>query len=364
MPISIARSRIGLAAVTLHPSGGGIAYVSRLVWHALREQREHDPWLAALNPSRYMETTRRERLAFAARVLAAQTLGDVDALVYTHHHLAAIQQVVPTRWRCPYAVFLHDRGAWSPNMARRRRVALKKATVRLAISERTRRLVLREYPEFAPLAVCHLALLPDHISDGGLIDHAALDRVSPQSVAIIGRMWSADRYKGHDELLECWREIGDAVPGAQLVIVGDGDDRERLARKASCLGLESSVIFLGFISDATLQAILRRVAVFAMPSTDEGFGLVFLEAMRAGLPCIAGIGDAAEEVVVHGTTGLLVDRQDRNALVRSVVGLLTDPELRRCMGRAGRARYHAQFTFERFRDRLTTSLNELALTPA
>ena len=88
-----------------------------------------------------------------------------------------------------------------------------------------------------------------------------------------------------------------ARPGARLVVAGDGDDRPRLEARAAALGLGGAVLFTGFVSEATLAELYRRAAVFVMPSLGEGFGLVYLEAMRAGKPCVAARGSAAEEVV-------------------------------------------------------------------
>jgi phosphatidylinositol alpha-1,6-mannosyltransferase len=93
-----------------------------------------------------------------------------------------------------------------------------------------------------------------------------------------------------------------------------------------------------------------------MPSRGEGFGLVYLEAMRAGVPCIGALDDAAGEVVVNGETGLLVRQSDRAALAGAIAALLGDPPRARAMGRAGQARYESHFTFDAFRDRLAAVL--------
>ena len=165
-------------------------------------------------------------------------------------------------------------------------------------------------------------------------------------------MSSAERYKGHDELLECWSDVSRAVPGAQLVIAGQGDDLTRLRAKSVTLGLAHDVLFLGFISDATLEAVRERVALFALPSRGEGFGLVYLDAMRAGLACIGGGGDASADVIVDGETGTLVNPEAREALAASIITLLRSPEMRAAYGAAGKRRFEADFTFDRYCDRL------------
>jgi glycosyltransferase involved in cell wall biosynthesis len=97
-----------------------------------------------------------------------------------------------------------------------------------------------------------------------------------------------------------------------------------------------------------------------MPSRREGFGLVYLEAMRAGRACIAGRG-AAAEIVQHNVTGLVVDPEDRDRIAAAVIQLFDDPLKCRAMGAAGRARYLSTFTDEQFRQRFTTVIRRRAV---
>jgi phosphatidylinositol alpha-1,6-mannosyltransferase len=89
-----------------------------------------------------------------------------------------------------------------------------------------------------------------------------------------------------------------------------------------------------------------------MPSRGEGFGLVYLQAMRAAIPCLGSRDDAAADVIVDGETGLLVPRQDPDAIAGALVRLLADDTRRRRMGEAGRRRFENTFTYPRFRARL------------
>jgi glycosyltransferase involved in cell wall biosynthesis len=170
-------------------------------------------------------------------------------------------------------------------------------------------------------------------------------------------MEATEQYKGHDQLLDALRHL----PDARLVVAGDGSDRPRLAARAADLGLARRVLFTGFVSEATLLELYRRAAVFVMPSRGEGFGLVYLEAMRAGKPCVAAAGSAAAEVVAAGETGLLVDPDDTAALTAALAGLLASPETARRLGEAGRRRWRSELGLDRFRARLRPLLDELVL---
>ena len=154
---------------------------------------------------------------------------------------------------------------------------------------------------------------------------------------IVGRMCSRERYKGHDALIEAWPLVRSVVTGARLVIAGDGDDASRLRAKAG-----EGIEFTGGVDESRLAALYRDAAFFVMPSTDEGLGLVYLEAMRASTPCIAAHG-AAEEIITDGCDGLIVDADDRDALVAAIVRLFVDREGRRRLGIAAARRVECEF---------------------
>src|SRR6185295_16402186 len=209
-------------------------------------------------------------------------------------------------------------------------------------------------PDLGGTAVVPLAL--EEREPAGEADAGLLDRLGRGFLLIAGRMASGERYKGHDQLLEALPNLLAEHPETRLVIAGDGDDRARLEAKAAALGIGGVVAFTGFVSEATLAELYRRCAAFAMPSRGEGFGLVYLEAMRAGKPVLAARGSAAEEIVHHGETGILVDPDDREELPAALAHLLAEPETARRMGEAGRERWQRDFGHERFRERLRPGL--------
>jgi phosphatidylinositol alpha-1,6-mannosyltransferase len=276
--------------------------------------------------------------------------------MFNHVGIARAQNLVPRVVRRPYAVLLCGIEVWDPALGADRKRTLRNATLRLAISEYTAARVSAAHPDIGSIIACPLALLPE-VPSASSLELAVLERIGKHSVLIVGRMSSAERYKGHDELLECWPIVLQQVPDAQLVVAGQGDDLTRLREKAADLGISSSVLFLGFVSDGTLAAIRERVAMFALPSRGEGFGLVYLEAMRAGLPCIGGANDAAVDVIVHGETGLLVNPQNSRALSETILTMLRSEALRARFGAAGRERFEKEFTFERYCARLAPILS-------
>jgi phosphatidylinositol alpha-1,6-mannosyltransferase len=158
------------------------------------------------------------------------------------------------------------------------------------------------------------------------------------------------------------------VPEATLWIVGDGDDRERLETFVSVLGIEESVRFKGHVSNDELVTSYEEANVFALPGRarltpkpkGEGFGLVFVEAAAAGLPCIAGRAAGAAEAVKDGTTGVLVDPLSHVDVANAVVHLLQNPDQAQEMGEAGRKHVNARHTTAEFRSAIGSALSQLA----
>lgn len=176
------------------------------------------------------------------------------------------------------------------------------------------------------------------------IDLAAWDEAAasilPRSesrpvILSVGRQYTR---KNTRALIEAMPGVRAAVPGALLRIVGGGPMAAGLEEMAAGLGLGGSVEFLGELPDeADVRRAYFEADVFCLPSLQEGFGIVFLEAMAAGLPIVAMKATAVPEVVPDGEAGLLVPPRDGEALSAALIRLLRDADLRARLGQAGRA---------------------------
>jgi glycosyltransferase involved in cell wall biosynthesis len=302
---------------------------------------------AALPANATFRTAAGSRWRFASLVLAA---GPVDAstlVAVMHVHL--LPALLPLMWRGARVVcVMLGIEVWKP-LPPLQRIALGRCWKVAAISAHTVDRFRRENPTLGalPVAVLH---------PRAPADVRPADEVTPGPFAlIVGRMSSQERYKGHDALIDVWPRVLGEVPDARLIVAGTGDDLDRLRGRVQAAGLADRVIFTGAVPGDRLAALYRDAALFVMPSEGEGFGIVYLEAMRAGTPCVAGPG-AAAEIITDGVDGLIVDPADGDAVARAVVRLFVDPELRRRLGAAAARRVFAEFTPERFSVRLSALL--------
>jgi alpha-1,3-rhamnosyl/mannosyltransferase len=239
-------------------------------------------------------------------------------------------------------------------------LALRTAHLVLAISEATR----RDY-------LAHFRVPPDRIITTPLAADATFRPISPQGIAALrARCALPERYvlylgsnKPHKNLVrlvEAWHMVvrgPRATDGAmdshsrgrpsatRLVIAGAWDERYPHARqRATQLGLEEEVLFLGAVAGADLPALYAGAEIFLFPSLYEGFGLPVLEAMACGAPVICS--DASSLPEVAGTAALLVDPLDAGAMAAAISRVLADATLREQMRAAGLAQA-GRFTWAR-----------------
>jgi phosphatidylinositol alpha-1,6-mannosyltransferase len=297
---------------------------------------------------------RGQFIRWAMRLALARELP--DAIVVLHVHLLPL--TLPLAWRgVPVVPFLVGIEAWRP-LRGLRAASLRAAGRAAAISAHTAKEFRRVNRSLVslPIHVCHPAApaLKLDVAETGIAKPFAL---------IVGRLASSERYKGHDLLIDIWRQVVAAVPGATLVIAGGGDDEARLHERVRAAGLQSAIEFTGEVDDATLASLYHECAMFVLPSRHEGFGLVLLEAMGAARACIAGRG-APEEIVQHGVTGLIVDPDSPATVQDAIVQLFSDPARCARFGSAGETRAREAFSTARFADDLAAIVAPLMRAPS
>ncbi len=201
-----------------------------------------------------------------------------------------------------------------------------------------------------PIHEGRVELLPNAV-DSGSPRPATLESQG-STILTVSRLSRADRYKAIDRLLEAMRYVREALPEARLLVVGEGDWRRELEGLAARLGLAGAVTFTGCVPDERLDQLYARADVFCLPSSKEGFGIVFLEAWKNGLPVVAANRGGTVEVVAHERTGLLVDPDSPAQIAIALIDLLRDPGLRRRFASEGWMTVEARYSHSQFREGL------------
>jgi glycosyltransferase involved in cell wall biosynthesis len=176
-------------------------------------------------------------------------------------------------------------------------------------------------------------------------------------VLSVARMYPRKRLA---DLLHAAAALKHDIPDVEIRIVGRGPELPELERLHASLALGRTVALLGDVSREQLAAEYVNADVFCLPSVQEGFGIVFLEAMAAGLPAVACRAAAVPEVVRDGITGVLVPPRDPGALASALEALLRDPARARALGAEAR-RHVAQFTTGRVADRFLDAVESMTI---
>ncbi|MFZ4593445.1 MAG: glycosyltransferase family 4 protein [Verrucomicrobiaceae bacterium] len=244
--------------------------------------------------------------------------------VMTHPHFAKALSVIPTR--TPMIAVTHGIEIWGHLQGRLLR-GLQACAGLLPVSEFTRQTMLRE----ASLSEDKVQVVPDTFREHAftlgpkpmlLLQRHVLAATQPVLLTV-GRLSASEAYKGHDQVIEALVTIRQSHPETRYVIVGTGDDEARLRDCAERHGQSEAVIFAGFIPDQELPDYYRLCDAFVMPSTGEGFGIVYLEALASGKPCVVGNKDASPEAIGHGRLGFAVNPRSPDEIAKAVVKLLS-----------------------------------------
>jgi glycosyltransferase involved in cell wall biosynthesis len=165
---------------------------------------------------------------------------------------------------------------------------------------------------------------------------------------VIGCVARLRREKGQALLLDAMVEIIRYFPTTKLLLIGDGPDRADLEQQAVALGINNHVRWLGQQEPEEVFRLYGIMDLVVVPSRFEGFGLSAAEAMAAGLPVVGTRIDGLAEVIVDGTTGILITPEDARALSGAVIDLLLDRNKAASMGKAAQNRAEFKFSLEYF----------------
>ncbi len=260
-------------------------------------------------------------------LLCRQTKFDV---VYCGHiYMLPIAYFASKVCGAPLVLIIHGIDAWQPTTSRLTNMLVRKVDAFVAVSALTQ----GRFKKWAAPEKAQELILPNTVKlenfAAGPRDADLEQRYNLHGklvVMTIGRLASAERYKGFDEVIEALPELVHHIPNIVYLIGGQGPDRGRLEAKARELGVADRVIFTGFIRESEKAAHYRLADVYVMASRGEGFGIVTLEAVASGIPTIASRIDGGREALRDGMLGTLIDPDQPSELIAAVIAASQKPK--------------------------------------
>ncbi len=302
----------------------------------------------------------RSKVRFVASAVG-ESREDVQVVLAAHPYLAL--PAAWMKWRSPRIktiVMSHGVEVWKPLSNLRHRALLSADLVLAPSSDTAQKLAEIQGVPAAKIRKLAWPLNPDFLR---MADHLA-DLPLPQDfperrvILTVGRWAASERYKGVDDLIRAAAQLRTEFPGLYLAAVGDGDDLARLQEIADDSGISDSVRFLTGLSREEIAACYAHSEIFALPSTGEGFGLVFLEAMAFEKPLVGAACGGTTDIVEDNVNGLLIPPNDLKSLIAALHRLLESESLRAELGRRGAEMVRRKFQFPTFQSELEKILGE------
>lgn len=346
---------------------GGIARYCRHVCRALSDAGERTTVLAlrdapgsdasaeGIDVAEYIPCG-TSKSAFVRRATAAAMSNRPRVILCGHPNFSPLAYSLSKLLGIPFVVFLYGTDSWE-RLPGARGWAIQRASRWIAISAHTARLAAAANSlDSERIDILHNCLDPEfQFTDTDVAEREP-------NLLTVSRITNFEPHKGQELVLSAMPRLLEQFPRLIYDVVGDGDRRPALERLATDLGISDSVRFHGVVTDAELSGFYSRDAVFVMPSTVEGFGFVFAEAMSYGMPAIGGNRDAGAEVIIDGRTGFVIDPESAESLVTAAAKLLGNEETWRRMSAEAREHAQSSFAYTLFRDRFAGILAILART--
>ncbi|MEA5503447.1 glycosyltransferase [Halotia wernerae UHCC 0503] len=300
--------------------------------------------------------------AFALHLIAWGLWQRPNLVIVGHVNFAIAAYWLKRLTNIPYWTIVYGIEAWDiQNVALKK--AIHDADFILAISNYTRDRLVKEQnldPNKISLLPCQFE--PSHFRPAPkpvyLLEQYRLKPEQPV-ILTVARLSEVEQYKGYDQVLRAMPQIKQVIPNIHYIIVGKGNDKNRIEEMIAKLGVQDCVTLAGFVPDEQLCDYYNLCNVFAMPSKGEGFGIVYLEALACGKPVLGGNQDGAIDALCDGELGALVNPDDIDEIAQTLVQILqgTYPNPLIYQPEELRQQVIDTFGFERFQQTLAQYLS-------
>ncbi|MBN3950851.1 MAG: glycosyltransferase family 4 protein [Nostoc sp. NMS7] len=292
------------------------------------------------------------RLQMAAALVKCLLQSRPQQVFCGHINLAVLVQILCQPLGIPYTVLTYGKEVWEPLKNQEHR-ALTSAGGIWAISRysRDRTCIANSLnPKMVEMMPC--AIDGDKFTPGSKQPELAkkYGLIGAKVLMTVARLWSGDIYKGVDVTIRALPQIAQVFPEVKYLVIGRGDDQPRLAKLAKNLGVSDRVVFAGYVATEELIEHYRLADAYIMPS-QEGFGIVYLEAMACGIPVLSGDDDGSADPLQDGKLGWRVPHRNPNAVAAACIEMLQGDD-QRCDGEWLREQAIALFGIDAFQQHL------------
>lgn len=255
----------------------------------------------------YQASPGTTRLGYILRALFMAFSKNADIVFCGHINLVPLAALVARLSRAKLIVQVHGIEAWKPPAKHHKR-AVEAADLVLCVSRYTRARLL----SWAAIEPERVAVLPNTVSEvyspgSGVSLRASWGLVGKTVMLTVARMDVEERYKGHEHVIGALSSLPENVV---YVVLGDGNDMDRIKAVALDAGVADRVLFRGHVTRDILVDAYRMADLYVMPSTGEGFGIAFLEAMASGTPALGLAVAGACDALADGELGMVVSEKD------------------------------------------------------
>ena len=300
---------------------------------------------------------------FAFQVLFAAITQKPDLIICGHINFSPLARQILKLLKIPYWVIIHGVDAWNLTDISKIK-ALRSASKIISVSQYTTNRVVKEQDINLNL----ISLLPNTFDLSQftiqpkpqyLLDRYQLD-ADKQIILTVTRLAGSDRYKGYDQIIQALPTIRQQIPNIHYLLVGKGDDRDRIETLIKDHQLQDCVTLAGFVADHELNDHYNLCDVFAMPSKGEGFGIVYLEALACGKPTIGGNQDGAIDALCNGELGILIDPDNIEQIAQAIIDTLQGNHPLSILYQPDSLRQKVIeiYGFDKFKERLTLILSD------
>jgi phosphatidylinositol alpha-1,6-mannosyltransferase len=305
----------------------------------------HAPELISAPAAICQKRARPGRLTYSVMALVTAFRQRFDVVFCGHLYMAPLAWPIARLRGAKLILQMHGVEVW-PRPSRLQRTATEAADLVLCVSRHTRACVVG----WTTIVTERVVVVPNTVADrytpgDGLALRTVLGAEGNRVLLTVGRMDSRDRYKGHDRVIAAIPDLVQRGHNVIYVIIGQGDDRARLEQLARETQVAERVRFLGAVGASQLAEAYRMADLFVMPSTGEGFGIAFVEAMASGTPALGLDVAGARDALADGELGILVPEDDLpGALDRALRTPRPDPLVlaEKVRARFGRAAFAGQ----------------------